>query len=65
MSERGTCTPLIDRGLELSELTKMVYWFRFDDGTPTDSVAKIAVGYLHEADQWWAKSEPWWKKTTG
>jgi len=41
------------------------HWFRFDDGTPTDSVAKIAVGYLHEADQWWAKSEPWWKKTTG
>jgi hypothetical protein len=41
------------------------HWFRFDDGTPTDKVAKVAVSYLQEADQWWAHSEPWWNKVSG
>lgn len=29
------------------------HWFRFDDGTPTDSVAKSAALFLTEADHWW------------
>jgi hypothetical protein len=29
------------------------HWFRFDDDTPTDSVANSAILFLQEADQWW------------
>jgi hypothetical protein len=32
------------------------HWFRFDDGTPTDEVARSAVSYLREADLWWGKA---------
>src|SRR6266404_8055800 len=28
-------------------------WFRFDNGTPVDAVAKSAALYLEEADCWW------------
>jgi hypothetical protein len=41
------------------------YWFRSDDGTPTDKVAALAVSYLQEADRWWTRSEPWWNKESG
>ena len=37
------------------------HWFRFDDGTPTDKVATLAVSYLREADQWWGTADSWWK----
>ena len=39
------------------------HWFRFDDGTPTDEVAKQAASYLQEADQWWRAADQWWKKS--
>jgi uncharacterized protein DUF4304 len=29
-------------------------WFRFDDGTPTEDVARALVEHLDEADRWWA-----------
>jgi uncharacterized protein DUF4304 len=29
-------------------------WYRFDDGTPADDVARALVAHLEEADQWWA-----------
>jgi len=29
-------------------------WFRFDDGTPTDTVARDVVAHLAEADRWWS-----------
>ena len=29
------------------------HWFRFDDDTPTDIVAKSAANYLPKADLWW------------
>jgi len=29
------------------------HWFRFDDGTPTDDVARSATLFLVEADRWW------------
>jgi len=29
------------------------YWFRFDNGTPPDVVAKSATLFLSEADLWW------------
>ena len=32
------------------------HWFRFDDGTPTDEVARSAVSYLREADLWWEQA---------
>jgi len=41
------------------------HWFRFDDGTPTDKAAKLAVSYLEEAEEWWTQSETWWKKVSG
>jgi len=28
-------------------------WFRFDDGTPTTTVAEDATSMLEEAEQWW------------
>jgi len=28
-------------------------WYRFDDGTPADVVARALVAHLEEADQWW------------
>jgi hypothetical protein len=28
-------------------------WFRFDEGTPPDSVARAVVEQLAEADRWW------------
>jgi len=37
------------------------HWFRFDDGTPTDKVATLAVSYLREADEWWGRADSWWK----
>lgn len=29
------------------------HWFRFDDGTPTDKVARSVVAHLEEAELWW------------
>ena len=29
-------------------------WFRFDDGTPIPVVAQSVLGYMDEAEQWWA-----------
>ena len=29
------------------------HWFRFDDGTPVDAVARSVLVYLNEADRWW------------
>lgn len=29
-------------------------WFRFDDGTPVIAVAESLLGYMEEAERWWA-----------
>ena len=34
------------------------HWFRFDDGTPTDDVARTLVQHLDEAENWWAADSP-------
>jgi len=39
------------------------HWFRFDGWTGTDKVARQAVSYLQEAEQWWANAPQWWTKT--
>jgi len=42
------------------------HWFRFDGWRRwkgTDSVAKEAVSYLQEAEQWWLAAPQWWKNT--
>jgi hypothetical protein len=31
-------------------------WFKYDDGTPVEVVARRVVSYLPIADAWWAKS---------
>src|SRR5579872_4301490 len=36
------------------------HWFRFDGWTGTDKVARQAVSYLQEAEQWWANAPQWW-----
>ena len=28
-------------------------WFRYDNGTPVEEVAREALNYLEEADRWW------------
>jgi len=40
------------------------HWFRFDDGTSTDEIAKLAVAYFERADQWWSTANPWWKEAS-
>ena len=29
-------------------------WFRFDDGTPIEVVAKSLLGHIDEAERWWS-----------
>ena len=41
------------------------HWFRFDGWRGTDRVARQAVSYLPEADEWWAQSKQWWNKVSG
>jgi hypothetical protein len=37
------------------------HWFRFDGwAAGTDKVARQAISYLQEADQWWANAPQWW-----
>jgi hypothetical protein len=33
------------------------HWFRFDDGTPADSVVRSATYFLAEADRWWEEAK--------
>jgi len=38
------------------------HWFRFDGWRGTGKVAREAVSYLQEAEQWWGTADQWWKK---
>ncbi len=41
------------------------HWFKFDDGTQTDEVARLAVSYLREGERWWVNAGRWWEKSAG
>jgi hypothetical protein len=42
------------RRLGSPSLGKDGHWFRFDDGTPTNTVANSAKLFLADADIWWS-----------